>query len=164
MFHLCCIKVITATQAYGGLVCVDIYIYAFVCICLTCHQCFTSASPVFHQYFTSVVPVFHKCLTTVVPVFHQYFTSASSVLCQWFISVSPVSQMSSKYFIRQNNHGIRFYSTPKCICNNLTLTLSRTGGVFPSTARGGGQFDPHFFNSFLGACKAYLVQYYLRHF
>ena len=115
MFHLCCIKVITATQAYGGLVCVDIYIYAFVCICLTCHQCFTSASPVFHQYFTSVVPVFHKCLTTVVPVFHQYFTSASSVLCQWFISVSPVSQMSSKYFIRQNNHGIRFYSTSKCL-------------------------------------------------
>ena len=28
----------------------------------------------------------------------------------------------------------------------------------------GGQFDPHLFNSFWVACKAYLVQYYLRHF
>ena len=27
VFYLCCIKVITATQAYGGLVCVDICIY-----------------------------------------------------------------------------------------------------------------------------------------
>ena len=42
----------------------------------------------------------------------------------------------------------------------LSLILSRTGGVFPSTARG----NPHLFNGFRGACKAYLVQYCLRHF
>ena len=35
--------------------------------------------------------------------------------------VNSMSKMSSKYFIRQNNHGIRFYSTPKCLCNNWTV-------------------------------------------
>ena len=99
------------------------------------HHCFTSVSPVFHQCLTSVSPVFHQCLTSISPVFYlcciKVITATRAYgglvyvdifiylcLCMW---MSGMSQMSSKYIIRQNYHGNRFYSTPKCLCNNWTV-------------------------------------------
>ena len=96
------------------------------------HQCFISVSPMFHQCLTSVLPLSHQCLTTVSPVFYlcciKVITATQAYgglvcvdICIYIclcVCMSDMSQMSSKYFIRQNNHGIRFYSTPKCLCNN----------------------------------------------
>ena len=110
------------------------------------HQCFISVSPIFHQCLTSALPLSHQCLTTGSALFHHCCTSVSPVfylccikvitatraygglvcvdICIYIclcVCMSDMSQMSSKYFIRQNNHGIRFYSTPKCLCNNWTV-------------------------------------------
>ena len=49
--------------------------------------------------------------------------------------------------LRNKNYCVHKKIVPKCIVCVELLTLSRTGGVFPYTARG-DQFDPHFFNSF----------------
>ena len=110
------------------------------------HQCFISVSPIFHQCLTSALPLSHQCLTTGSAMFHHCCTSVSPVfylccikvitatraygglvcvnICIYIclcVCMSDMPQMSSKYFIRQNNHGIRFYSTPKCLCNNWTV-------------------------------------------
>ena len=132
MFHQCFISVS------------PIFLQCLTRVLPLSHQCLTNVSPLFHHCFTSFVPVFHNYQCT--PVFRQCFNGVSPVfylccikvitatraygglvcvdICMYIclcVCMSDMSQMSSKYFIRQNNHGIRFYSTPKCLCNNWTV-------------------------------------------